>query len=160
MKKQLNEETKMPWANQRQYIYTVDEHVHHSPFAPRQWLLPRDACCLATWLAWPGVGGLQQAELCRAREHAWHCAQERAPEMEARGACLKQVFRTKEAGGGYWESRESQGEDTRGQWDKEDWAKHIGVDAQEGCLCQHRDHKYFICLAGLSFRFVFIFFNR
>lgn len=77
--------------------------------------------------------------------------------MEARGACLKQVFRTKEAGGGYWESRESQGEDPRGQRAKEDWAKHIRLDAQEGYLCQHQDHEYFICLAGLSFCFVFIF---
>jgi len=64
-----------------------------------------------TWLAWPGVSWLQKAESHRAREHA----RERAPEMEARGACLKWVFRTKEAGGGYWESGESQGEDPRGQ---------------------------------------------
>lgn len=31
------------------------------------------------------------------------------------GACLKWVFRDKEAGGGYWESGESQGEDPRSQ---------------------------------------------
>ena len=41
------------------------------------------------------------------------------PEMEARGACLKWVVRTKEAGGDYRESRESQGEDPKGQQARE-----------------------------------------
>lgn len=129
-------------------VHTMDNHVDipslHLDNACSRCKLPNG------WLAWPGVGRLQQAELHRAREPLWHHAQDRVPAMEARGACLKWVVRTKEASGGYWESRESQGEDPRGQWA---WRGEPGrIDGPESSLCQHGDHKY--CLARLSFCFM------
>ena len=115
-------------------------HLHngqpHRPFLPcasvgsvaRRRVLSSDLAGLARSQLAPEGWVPQSQRTCMAS-----CPRERAPEMEARGARLKWVFRTKEAGGGYWESGESQGEDPRGQWVKGDWSKHIRLDERDCC---------------------------
>lgn len=111
-------------------VQCTTTQLDQSLLVPGQHLQPGGTCCLLSWLAWPGVGGLQQVDPHRAGECSWHHAQERASAIEARGACLNESSRHRRVVVGIESPKKNKVKTQEAT--KDEWVKQIREDGWEG----------------------------